>query len=102
MKASKSDADSESESNPESGKWIIDVEPSATIATTKVQPSEPKEPEEGERLFHSQMWVKRTPLHFIVDSGSQKKLISTEVFKWLDLPVTMHSQPYTIDCLHQG
>jgi hypothetical protein len=61
------------------------VEPSATIATTKVQPSEPKEPEEGEHLFHSQMWVKGAPLHFIVDSGSQKNLISVEVTKWLDL-----------------
>jgi hypothetical protein len=51
------------------------MEPSATIATTKLQPGEPDEPEEGECLFHSQMWVKGTPLHFIVDSGSQKNLI---------------------------
>ena len=70
MKASKSDVDSESESNPESGKWIINVKPSATIATTKFQPSEPEEPKEGERLFHSQMWVKGAMLHFIVDSRS--------------------------------
>jgi hypothetical protein len=41
------------ESNIEGGKWIIDVEPSSIVATTKVQPSEPKEPEEGEHLFHS-------------------------------------------------
>jgi hypothetical protein len=68
LKASESEVDSDSESNPEGGKWIIDVEPSATIATTKVQPSEPEEPEEGECLFHSQMWVKGAPLHFIVDS----------------------------------
>jgi hypothetical protein len=60
---------------------IIDAEPSATIATTKLQPSEPDEPEEGEHLFHSQMWVKGTLLHFIIDSGSQKNLISAEVFK---------------------
>jgi hypothetical protein len=39
------------------------------------------DPEEGERLFHSQMWVKGTLLHFIVDSGSQKNLISSEVIK---------------------
>jgi hypothetical protein len=25
------------------------------------------------------MWVKGTPLHFIIDSGSQKSLILTEV-----------------------
>jgi hypothetical protein len=59
--------------------------PSATVATTKVQPGEPDEPEEGECLFHSQMWVKGTPLHFIVDSGSQKNLISVEVIKRLAL-----------------
>jgi hypothetical protein len=81
---------------------IIDVEPSATVTTTKVQPSEPEEPEEGERLFHSQMWVKGAPLHFIVDSGSQKNLISAEVIKRLDLPMTPHPQPYTIGWLRQG
>jgi hypothetical protein len=68
VKAYESDADSDSELEPERRRWIIDTEPSATIATTKLQPSEPDEPEEGERLFHSQMWVKGTPLHFIVDS----------------------------------
>jgi hypothetical protein len=62
------------------------VEPSATVATTKLQPGEPDEPEEGEHLFHSQMWVKGTPLHFIIDSGSQKNLISAEVVKHLALP----------------
>jgi hypothetical protein len=60
------------------------------------------EPEEGERLFHSQMWVKGTPLHFIVDSGSQKNLISVEVVKQLALPTTSHPQPYTIGWLCQG
>jgi hypothetical protein len=53
MKASESEANSDSKSNPEEGKRIIDVEPSATVATTKVQPSEPEELEEGEHLFHS-------------------------------------------------
>jgi hypothetical protein len=48
------------------------------------------------------MWVKGTPLHFIVDSGSQKKLISAEVFKWLALPTTSHTQPYTIGWLRHG
>jgi hypothetical protein len=78
------------------------VEPSATVATTKIQPGEPDEPKEGERLFHSQMWVKGTPLHFIVDSGSQKNLISTEVIKRLALPIMPHPQPYTIGWLRQG
>jgi hypothetical protein len=49
--------------------------------TTTIQPEELTDPEEGECLFHSQMWVKGTPLHFIVDSGSHKNLISTEVVK---------------------
>jgi hypothetical protein len=102
LKDSKSEANSDSESNPEGGKWIIDVEPSATVATTKVLPSEPEEPEEGERLFHSQMWVKGVPLHFIVDSDSQKNLISPEVVKRLYLPTTPHPQPYTIGWLCQG
>jgi hypothetical protein len=53
LKASESKVDCDSDSNPEGGERIIDVESSATVATTKVQPNEPEEPEEGERLFHS-------------------------------------------------
>jgi hypothetical protein len=41
LKDSKSETDSGSESNLEGGKHIIDVEPSATVATTKVHPSKP-------------------------------------------------------------
>ena len=63
------------------------MEPSAIVATTKVQPSEPEELEEWECLFHSQMSINRTLLHFIVDSGSQKNLILVEVVKKLDLPM---------------
>jgi hypothetical protein len=76
VKASESDADYDSKPKLERGRWIIDTKPSATVATTKLHPGEPDEPEEGERLFHSQMWVKGTPMHFIIDSGSQKNLIS--------------------------
>jgi hypothetical protein len=83
-------------------KLIIDVEPIATIAATTIQPEEPEEPEEGERLFHSQMWVKGTPLHFIVDNESQKNLISTKVVKRLKLRTMPHPQPYTIGWLSQG
>ena len=90
LKASKLEVDSDSKSNPQGGKQIIDVEPSATVTTTKVQSSKPEEPKEGERLFHSQMWVKGAPLHFIIYSGSQKNLISVEVIKWLDLPIIPH------------
>jgi hypothetical protein len=47
------------------------------------------------------MWVKGTSLHFIIDSGSQKNLISAKVVKWLSLPTTFHPQPYTIGWLCQ-
>jgi hypothetical protein len=53
LKASELEVDYDSKSNIERGKQIIDVEPNATIATTKVRPSEPLEPKEGEHLFHS-------------------------------------------------
>jgi hypothetical protein len=101
VKASESDAGFDYESELERGRWIIDVEPIATVATTKLQPGEPDKPEEGEHLFHSQMFVKCTPLHFIIDSGSQKNLISAEVVKWFSLSTTLHPQPYTIGWLCQ-
>jgi hypothetical protein len=41
LKASELEADYDSESNLEGGKQIIDVEPSAMVTTTKVQPNEP-------------------------------------------------------------
>ena len=53
LKASKSDASSNPESEPEKGKQIIDADPSSIVATTKIQR---ENPEEGECLFHSQMW----------------------------------------------
>jgi hypothetical protein len=81
MKSFESYTGSDSKTEPEWGRKIIDVEPSATVATTKIQPGEPDELEEGERLFHSQMWVKGTPLHFIMDRSSQKNLIIAEVIK---------------------
>jgi hypothetical protein len=64
--------------------------------TATIQLEEPIDPEEGEGLFHSHMWVKGTPLHFIVDSGSQKNLISAEVIKQLGLSTTPHPHPYNI------
>jgi hypothetical protein len=53
VKASESNAGSDSELELERGRQIIDAEPNATVATTKLQPDEPDEPEEGEHLFHS-------------------------------------------------
>ena len=74
IKASESDAYSDTESKPKKGndrgKNIIDADPNATIATTNIQKEEPEDSEEEEHIFHSQMWVKGSPLQFIVDSGS--------------------------------
>jgi len=106
LKASESDACSDSEPKPDKGdgkgKKIIDADPSATVATAKIQKNEPEEPEEGERLFHSQMWMKGSLLQFIVNSGSQKNLVSAKVMKRLGLPTMSHPQPYSIGWLHES
>jgi hypothetical protein len=94
------DLESNSE-NTDKGQ-IIDEDPTAIVATTTIQPEEPTYIKEGEHIFHSQMWVKGTPLHFIVDSGSQKNLILVEVVKQLGLSTTTHPQPYNIGWLRQG
>jgi hypothetical protein len=47
VKASESDVDYDFELELERGRLIIDVEPSATIVTTKLHPGEPDEREEG-------------------------------------------------------
>ena len=73
--------DSESDSENTGKRQIIDVDPTAIVMTTAIQPEEPIDPKEGEHIFHSNMWVKGTSLHFIVDSGSQKNLVSAEVIK---------------------
>jgi hypothetical protein len=57
-----SDTESELEKGNDRGKEIIDADPNTTISTMKIQKEEPKDPEEEERLFHSQMWVKGTLL----------------------------------------
>ena len=48
------------------------------------------------------MWVNGVPMHLIIDNGSQKNLISVEVFKWLKLSTMPHPQPYNIRWLSQG
>ena len=76
---------------------IIGADPYATITTMKVVPHE-----DEERLFHSQMWVDGKHLHFIVDSGSQKNLISMEIVKSLSLKMTRHPQPYSMIWVNEG
>ena len=48
------------------------------------------------------MWVKGILVHFVVENGSQKNLISKEFVKRLELPTTPHPQPYNIGWLSQG
>ena len=48
------------------------------------------------------MWVKCSPVYFIVHNGSQNNLISADAMKRLGLPTTAHPHPYTIGWLHQG
>jgi hypothetical protein len=76
IKEKESNLDSESDLENTGRRQIIDADPTIIVMTATIQPEEPTYIEEGEHLFHSQMWVKCNPLHFIVDSGSQKNLIS--------------------------
>jgi hypothetical protein len=94
--------DSEYDSKNTGKRQIINADPTAIVMTATIQPEEPTDPEEGECLFHSQMWVKGTPFHFIVDSRSQKNLISTEFIKQLGLLTTPYPQSYNIRWLFQG
>jgi hypothetical protein len=102
IKDKETNLDSESDSENTDRRQIIDVDPTGIVTTTTIQPEESTDPKEGERLFHSHMWVKGTPLHFIVDSKSQKNLISAEVVKQLGLSTTPHPHPYNIEWLLQG
>jgi hypothetical protein len=74
----------------------MDADPTATVTTTTIQLEELVDPEEGENLFHSQMWVKGTPFNFIVDNDSEKNIISGKVVKQLGFSTTPHPQPYNI------
>ena len=69
IKASELDAYSDTESEPkrgnDKGNKIIDADPNATVATMKIQKEEPEDSEEEEHLFHSQMWVKGSPLQLL-------------------------------------
>ena len=96
IKSSESDPNSDSEPNAiaaYNGRHIIDADPIAIVSNTPIQLEYTKELEVEEHLFHLKMWVKGIPLHFFVDNGSQKNLISAEVVKRLELPTTPHLQP---------
>jgi hypothetical protein len=90
IKVKEPNPDSESDYENTGKRQIIDVDPTTIVAIATIQLEEPTDPEDGEHLFHSHMWVKGTPLHFIVDSETQKSLISAEVIKQLGLSTTPH------------
>jgi hypothetical protein len=102
IKDKESDRDSESDSKNTSRRKINDAKPTSIVVTIAIQPEEPTNIKEGVCLFHSKMWVKGTPLHFIVDNSIQKNLISAEVIKQLGLLTTPHPQPYNIGWFRQG
>jgi hypothetical protein len=81
IKEKQSNPNSESDLENNGRRQIIDTDLTATVVTATIQPEEPTDPGVGERLFHSHMWVKGTPLHFIIDNIIQKNLISVEVVK---------------------
>jgi hypothetical protein len=45
--------DSESDSENNGKRQIINTDPTAIVVTTTIQPEEPTDPEEGDRPFHS-------------------------------------------------
>jgi hypothetical protein len=102
VKDKESNPDLESDPKNIINRQIIDTDPTAIVTTTIIQPEELVDPEEGELLFHSHMWMKGTLLYSIVDSDSHKNLISDEVVKKLGVSTKPHSHPYNIGWLHQG
>ena len=91
MKSSELEFESKFDSKQDKAKRIIDAKINATITTAEIQPKEPKG-----SASSTQMWVKGTPLHFIIDNNSHKNLTSVEVIKMLKVSTTPHPQPYTI------
>jgi hypothetical protein len=81
VKDTEPNLDSEFDLENIENRQIIDADSTATVTTTTIQLEEPVYPEEGECLFHSQMWVKETLFHFIADNDIQKNLITDKVLK---------------------
>ena len=77
LKTTESDAFYDPESEPskgnEKGKKIIDVDPSAIFVTTKIHREDLEDPEEGEHLFHLQLWVKCSLLKFYLSIMEAKR-----------------------------
>jgi hypothetical protein len=53
IKDKKPNPDSESDSENNGKRQIIDADPTTIVVTATIQPEEPTDPEEGECLFHS-------------------------------------------------
>jgi hypothetical protein len=102
IKDKEQNPDSKSDSKNIGKGKIIDTSPTVIVMNTIIEPEEPTNTEQGEHLFHSHMYLKGTPLHFLVHRGSQKNLISTEVVKRLGFLTTPHTQSYNIEWFRQG
>jgi hypothetical protein len=64
--------DSESDYEITGKGQIIDAYPTVIVATATIQPEEPIDSKEGERIFHSWMWVKGTPLHLFLIAEAKR------------------------------
>jgi hypothetical protein len=53
IKVKEPNPDLESDSENTSRRQIINPDPTAIVVTTAIQPEEPADPKEGEKLFHS-------------------------------------------------
>jgi hypothetical protein len=102
IKDKEPDPDSKFDVENNGRRQIIDIDLTAIVATTTIQLDEPSDLEERDHLFLSKFWVKGILLHFIVDNGRKKNLISVEVVKQLGFPTTPHPQPYKIRWLRHG
>jgi hypothetical protein len=72
IKDKETNRDSKSDFKITGKRQIIDANPTAIVATTTIKVEEPTDPEEGECLFHSQMWVKGTPLHLLLIAEARR------------------------------
>ena len=81
------------------GRKIIDTDPTTTIATITIQLEELVDPGDGAHLFHSHMWVKENPLHYIIDDEIKKTMILTEIINILKLSRMEYPKPDTIGWL---
>ena len=89
-----------------SNRTLVESDPVALTlldsTSTTLKASTIVDEEERERMFHTQIWVQKNPLHLIMDNGGQKNFISEDLIKKLVLVTTPHPHPYNINCMKDG